>query len=74
MNKNGLSEKELRKNIEEMRGGERVTSPNQEEQYKALEKYGVDLVKQVKSGKWIQSSVVMKKSVMSSVFFHEKQK
>ncbi|HFC9101998.1 TPA: ATP-dependent chaperone ClpB [Enterococcus faecium] len=51
LNENGLSEKELRKNIEEMRGGERVTSPNQEEQYKALEKYGVDLVKQVKSGK-----------------------
>ncbi|HAQ1745516.1 TPA: ATP-dependent chaperone ClpB [Enterococcus faecium] len=50
-NKNGLSEKELRKNIEEMRGGERVTSQNQEEQYKALEKYGVDLVQQVKSGK-----------------------
>ena len=51
LNKNGLSEKELRKNIEEMRGGERVTSQNQEEQYKALEKYGVDLVQQVKSGK-----------------------
>ena len=51
LNKNGLSEKEFRKNIEEMRGGERVTSQNQEEQYKALEKYGVDLVQQVKSGK-----------------------
>ena len=51
LNKNGLSEKKLRKNIEEMRGGERVTSQNQEEQYKALEKYGVDLVQQVKSGK-----------------------
>ncbi|MEO2685700.1 ATP-dependent chaperone ClpB [Enterococcus faecium] len=51
LNKNGLSEKEWRKNIEEMRGGERVTSQNQEEQYKALEKYGVDLVQQVKSGK-----------------------
>ncbi|MDQ8344950.1 ATP-dependent chaperone ClpB [Enterococcus faecium] len=51
LNKNGLSEKGLRKNIEEMRGGERVTSQNQEEQYKALEKYGVDLVQQVKSGK-----------------------
>ena len=51
LNKNRLSEKELRKNIEEMRGGERVTSQNQEEQYKALEKYGVDLVQQVKSGK-----------------------
>ncbi len=28
-----------------------MTSQNQEEQYKALEKYGVDLVQQVKSGK-----------------------
>lgn len=48
---NGLTEKELRKNIEDMRGGDRVTSQNQEEQYKALEKYGVDLVQQVKDGK-----------------------
>ena len=47
----GINEKELRKNIEEMRGGDRVTSKNQEEQYKALEKYGVDLIQQVKSGK-----------------------
>ena len=28
-----------------------VTSKNQEEQYQALEKYGVDLVKQVRQGK-----------------------
>lgn len=48
---NGLTEKELRKNIEDMRGGDRVTSQNQEEQYKALEKYGLDLVQQVKNGK-----------------------
>ena len=34
-----------------MRGGDRVTSQNREEQYKALEKYGVDLVQQVKAGK-----------------------
>lgn len=47
----GITAKELRKNIEAMRGGDRVTSQNQEEQYKALEKYGVDLVQQVKSGK-----------------------
>lgn len=47
----GITEKELRKTIEDMRGGERVTSQNQEEQYKALEKYGVDLVQQVRNGK-----------------------
>lgn len=49
--KQGITEKELRKNIKDMRGGEKVTSKNQEEQYKALEKYGVDLVQQVRSGK-----------------------
>ncbi len=47
----GITEKEIRRNIEEMRGGEKVTSQNQEERYKALEKYGVDLVQQVRSGK-----------------------
>ncbi|WP_414841839.1 ATP-dependent chaperone ClpB [Enterococcus saccharolyticus] len=51
LTKQGINKKELRKNIEEMRGGDRVTSQNQEEQYKALEKYGVDLVQQVKNGK-----------------------
>ncbi|MGY3777628.1 ATP-dependent chaperone ClpB [Isobaculum melis] len=47
----GVTEKELKKAIEEIRGGEKVTSLNQEEQYKALEKYGTDLVQAVKSGK-----------------------
>lgn len=51
LQRQGITEKELRKNIEDMRGGEKVTSQNQEEQYKALEKYGVDLVQQVRSGK-----------------------
>ncbi|MDH6365226.1 ATP-dependent Clp protease ATP-binding subunit ClpB [Enterococcus sp. PF1-24] len=51
LSKQGVSEKSLRALIEEMRGGDKVTSKNQEERYKALEKYGVDLVQQVKSGK-----------------------
>ncbi|MDB1749052.1 ATP-dependent chaperone ClpB [Enterococcus avium] len=51
LNQQGLNEKEVQKNIEDMRGGDRVTSQNQEETYKALEKYGVDLVQQVKNGK-----------------------
>ncbi|MDT2736704.1 ATP-dependent chaperone ClpB [Enterococcus pseudoavium] len=51
LNQQGLNEKEVQRNIEEMRGGDRVTSQNQEETYKALEKYGVDLVQQVKNGK-----------------------
>ncbi|MGM0166783.1 chaperone ClpB [Enterococcus sp. AZ135] len=51
LNQQGLNEKEVQKNIEDIRGGDRVTSQNQEETYKALEKYGVDLVQQVKNGK-----------------------
>ena len=51
LTKQEITEKTIRKNIEEIRGGDRVTSQNQEEQYKALEKYGVDLVQLVKKGK-----------------------
>ena len=57
-----------------MRGGDRVTSQNQEEQYKALEKYGVDLVQQVKAGKQDQSLVVTKKFVTLFGFYQEKLK
>ena len=46
----GTTEKQLKTRIEELRGGDRVTSKNQEESYEALEKYGIDLVKFVKSG------------------------
>ncbi|MGX6980026.1 ATP-dependent chaperone ClpB [Vagococcus elongatus] len=46
-----ITYKAMKKQIEDMRGGERVTSQNQEEQYEALEKYGVDLVKRVREGK-----------------------
>ena len=48
--KNELTEKNLKNEIEKIRGGDRVTSQNQEETYQALEKYGTDLVKAVKSG------------------------
>lgn len=46
-----ITAKKLRQVVEEMRAGERVTSKNQEEQYQALKKYGVDLVSQVRQGK-----------------------
>ncbi|MCJ0601981.1 ATP-dependent Clp protease ATP-binding subunit, partial [Enterococcus cecorum] len=45
-----LSEKDVKDAIENIRGGDRVTSQNQEETYKALEKYGIDLVQKVKEG------------------------
>lgn len=47
----GVTKEKLKQIIDNLRGGEHVTSKNQEEQYKALEKYGVDLVKQARSGK-----------------------
>ncbi|SDQ06385.1 ATP-dependent chaperone ClpB [Carnobacterium viridans] len=50
LSKNGLTEKALKAEIEKIRGGDRVTSQNQEETYQALEKYGTDLVKAVRSG------------------------
>lgn len=47
----GLTEKIIAEKIKDMRGGDRVTSQNQEDQYEALEKYGIDLVQAVRSGK-----------------------
>ena len=47
----GLNEKEIKTNIDNLRGGDRVTSQNQEEQYDALEKYATNLNEDVKNGK-----------------------
>ena len=47
----GVTKEKLKQIIDDLRGGEHVTSKNQEEQYKALEKIWVDLVKQARSGK-----------------------
>ncbi|MDR1473935.1 MAG: ATP-dependent chaperone ClpB [Lactobacillales bacterium] len=46
----GLTKKKFKIAIEDMRGGDRVTSQSAEETYKALEKYGVDLVQRVRDG------------------------
>lgn len=43
--------KKLRAVITTIRGGEKVTSKNAEANYKSLEKYGTDLVKEARSGK-----------------------
>ena len=51
LEKHGVTKEKLKQIIDDLRGGEHVISKNQEEQYKALEKYGVDLVKQARSGK-----------------------
>ncbi|AYG00022.1 ATP-dependent chaperone ClpB [Lactococcus allomyrinae] len=47
----GASKQKADEAVKNLRGGDKVTSQNAEETYKALEKYGVDLVAQVKSGK-----------------------
>lgn len=51
LQKQGLDLAKIKALVLKLRGGEKLTSKNQEEGYKALEKYGVDLVKQVRSGK-----------------------
>ncbi len=51
LNQQGIYEQALTEFIKALRGGERVTSQNQEEQYQALEKYAVDLMEAVRSGK-----------------------
>ncbi len=47
----GISESTIKSKIDEIRGGEHVTTPNPEIKYEALKKYGRDLVAQVKNGK-----------------------
>lgn len=46
----GLTKDQLGKVVADYRGGERVTSQDQEKGYKSLEKYGVNLNKKVRNG------------------------
>ena len=46
-----LSEKKIRKTLESLRGGQKVTSKTPENSFRALKKYGIDLVEQAKAGK-----------------------
>ena len=47
----GVSSKELKKAILELRKGQRVTSASQEETYKSIEKYAKNLIKMARDGK-----------------------
>lgn len=47
----GLREADLRKAIEELRKGNRVTSQHAEEQYNALSKYAINLCERARAGK-----------------------
>ena len=47
----GIDIQDLEQAIKSVRGSQKVTKQNQEEQYQALEKYGRDLTEQAKAGK-----------------------
>ena len=51
LGKNGVTAASLRKAVPGMRGGAKVTSPDAEGSYKALEKYSTDLTAAAKEGK-----------------------
>lgn len=51
LEESSLKQKEAQKAVDELRGGRKVTSAAAEETYEALEKYGIDLVKQAEEGK-----------------------
>ena len=51
LEKNGVTAASLRKAVPGVRGGAKVTSPDAEGSYKALEKYSTDLTAAVKEGK-----------------------
>ena len=46
-----LSEKKIMKSLKDLRGGQKVTSRTPENSFRALKKYGIDLVEQAKAGK-----------------------
>ncbi len=51
LSQHGIEKKQLFKAVIEIRGDQRVTTQNPEATYEALEKYGRDLVAEVRSGK-----------------------
>lgn len=51
LEESGLPHKLAKTTIEDLRGGRKVTSASAEEQYEALDKYGIDLIQQAEEGK-----------------------
>ena len=47
----GINLEDLQKVVEQMRGGARITDQNAEENFQALEKYGIDLTERARAGK-----------------------
>ena len=46
-----LSEKKIKESLQKLRGGQKVNSRTPENSFRALKKYGIDLVEEAKSGK-----------------------
>ena len=46
-----LSEKKIKETLQTLRGGQKINSRTPENSFRALKKYGIDLVEQAKSGK-----------------------
>lgn len=59
----GMTDKELRSAIAELRKGEKVTSQSSEDTYQSLSKYAINLNEAARSGNLIRLSGVMKKYV-----------
>jgi ATP-dependent Clp protease ATP-binding subunit ClpB len=48
---NAVTPEQIEAAIKQIRGGEKITDENPEAKYKALEKYGIDLIEQARKGK-----------------------
>ena len=66
LREHGAGRDELLRTLSAVRGNQRVTSANPEDTYEALEKYGVDLVAQARTGKLDPASVATARSAGSS--------
>lgn len=64
----GMTERELREAINELRKGEKVTSQSSEDTYQSLEKYAINLNEAARSGKLTPSSTVTKRYGVSCRF------
>lgn len=50
LQRQGFTVQQVKNKVTEIRGGERITTKNQEEGFQALDKYGIDLVKAMRTG------------------------
>jgi len=48
---NSVTDKEIESAVKEIRGGEKITDQSPEEKYRALERYGIDLLEMARKGK-----------------------